>query len=64
MEDQLHHFNNNTSNNGGVAGSTNISTIYVYQMFLAREKSLYTSLNMMILQNQTFIGYFWAPVND
>ena len=49
MADQLNHFNNNVNNNGGDPGSPSISTIYIYQMFLAREKSLYTTMNMMIL---------------
>lgn len=31
-------------------------------MFLAREKALYQTLNMMKWQNQCFIGYFWAPL--
>lgn len=30
-------------------------------MFLAKEKALYSTLNMMKMQNTTFIGYFWAP---
>jgi len=30
-------------------------------MFLAKEKALYMSLNMMKQQNQSFLGYFWAP---
>jgi vacuolar-type H+-ATPase subunit I/STV1 len=38
------------------------STMYVYKMFLAKEKALYKTLNMMRLTNQTLIGYFWAPV--
>lgn len=33
-------------------------------MFLAREKSLYSVMNMLVLQNQTFIGYFWAPIEE
>ena len=37
------------------------STIYIFKMFLAKEKALYQTLNMMKWQNQTFIGYFWAP---
>jgi len=49
MADQLNHFNNNANNNGGQSARDNISTIYVYQMFLAREKALYTTMNMMIL---------------
>lgn len=38
------------------------STIYIYKMFLAKEKALYQTLNMMKWQNQSFIGYFWAPL--
>lgn len=33
-------------------------------MFLAKEKALYTTLNMMKMQNTTFIGYFWAPADQ
>ena len=33
-------------------------------MFIAREKALYQTLNMMKWQNQTFIGYFWAPADE
>lgn len=41
-----------------------ISTIYIYKMFLAKEKALYQTLNMMKMQNATFIGYFWAPAEQ
>jgi len=37
------------------------STIFIYKMFLAQEKNLYQNLNMMKEQNQSMIGYFWAP---
>jgi len=40
------------------------STLYIYKMFLAQEKALYQNLNMMKLQNQTFIGFFWAPIEN
>lgn len=33
-------------------------------MFLAKEKALYQTLNMMKWQAQTFTGYFWAPVDE
>ena len=33
-------------------------------MFLAQEKALYENLNTMKHQNQTFIGFFWAPVEN
>jgi len=72
MKDQLNHFNNNVNNNGGMAhgngsgvgGANQISTIYIYKMFLAKEKALYQSMNMMVLQNQTYIAYFWAPADE
>jgi len=40
------------------------STIFIYKMFLAQEKALYKNLNMLKAQNQTFIGFFWAPVEN
>lgn len=40
-----------------------ISTIYIYKMFLAKEKALYSTMNMMKMQNTTFFGYFWAPAD-
>ena len=40
------------------------STIYIYKMFLAKEKALYKTLNQMKWQNQSFIGYFWAPIEQ
>ena len=64
MKDQLNHFNNNANNNGGDEDAERISTIYIYKMFLAKEKALYQTMNMMVLQNQTFIAYFWAPVDE
>lgn len=63
MKDQLNHFNNNANNNGG-SESNRVSTIFIYQMFLAKEKELYTKMNMMVLNNQTFISYFWAPADE
>ena len=37
------------------------STIFIYKMFIAKEKALYKTLNQMKWHNQSFIGYFWAP---
>jgi hypothetical protein len=34
------------------------------KMFLAKEKALYQTMNMMKMQNTTFIGYFWAPADQ
>lgn len=33
-------------------------------MFIAKEKALYQNLNMMKWQSQSFIGYFWAPLEE
>lgn len=44
------------------SGSDGSSTIFIYRMFLAQEKALYQSLNMMRAQNDRLFGYFWAPV--
>lgn len=50
LKDQLNHFNNNTNNNGGIEGSRDrISTIFIYQMFLAKEKALYETMNKLVL---------------
>jgi len=38
------------------------SVIYIYKMFLAKEKTLYQTLNMMKQQSTSYTGYFWAPV--
>jgi V-type H+-transporting ATPase subunit a len=38
-----------------------ISCIYIFKMFLAKEKALYKNLNNLKQENQTFIGFFWAP---
>lgn len=40
------------------------STIYIYKMFLAKEKALYKTINAMKSQNQQYIGYFWAPIEE
>ena len=41
-------------------GRSPSSTIYIYKMFLAKEKALYMTLNQMKLDKNSFIGYFWA----
>jgi V-type H+-transporting ATPase subunit a len=33
-------------------------------MFLAKEKALYKTINAMKSQNQQYIGYFWAPIEE
>lgn len=41
-----------------------ISTLYIYKMYIAKEKALFTTLNMMKVHSTTFIGYFWAPADQ
>jgi vacuolar-type H+-ATPase subunit I/STV1 len=41
-------------------GQTTSSTIFIYKMFLSKEKGLYMTLNQMRASGNTFIGYFWA----
>lgn len=45
-------------------GAPRASTIYIYKMFLAKEKALLTTLNCVKWQESTFIGYYWAPMED
>jgi len=61
LKDQLVIFNRLDVND---RQNDDISTIYIYKMFLAKEKALFQTLNMMKMQNTTFIGYFWAPAEE
>jgi len=47
MNQQLNHFNKSINEEN--AGSEQISTIYIYKMFLAKENALYRNLNMLKL---------------
>lgn len=38
------------------------STLEVYKWFVAKEKSIYSMLNMLRQGQSTYIGYFWAPI--
>lgn len=46
------------------AADQSASTIYIFKMFLAREKAMFTTLNKMELVESNFIGYFWAPLDE
>lgn len=46
------------------AGQDKASTIYIYKMFMAREKAMFKTLNMMELVDSNFTGYFWAPLDE
>lgn len=39
-----------------------VHTLEVYKWFVAKEKSIYTALNMLRQGQSSYIGYFWAPV--
>ena len=41
-----------------------MSALQVYKLFVAREKSLYHSLNTMRQGASAHIGFFWSPVAD
>jgi len=58
LGDQLSQFNTIDGYGGKSA-----STIFIYRMFIAKEKALYQTLNQMKWQNASFIGYFWAPLD-
>lgn len=63
LRDQLIQFDKiDADNDVGGQGRKTSSTIYIYKMFLAKEKALYMTLNLMKWQNQSFVGYFWAPL--
>ena len=33
-------------------------------MFVAKEKAIYTALNMMKSREKTYIGFIWCPVAE
>lgn len=39
-----------------------MSQLEVYQWFVAKEKAIYTALNMMKARQATYIGFLWAPI--
>lgn len=39
------------------------SLLEVFFHFVAKEKAIYTAINMMKLQSNTYIGFIWAPVS-
>jgi hypothetical protein len=38
------------------------STLEIMLMFVAKEKAIYTALNMMKSREKTYIGFIWCPV--
>jgi V-type H+-transporting ATPase subunit a len=43
-----------------------VSAIYIYKLFIAKEKAIFRTINMMKLRSgaEQFVGYFWCPVVD
>jgi vacuolar-type H+-ATPase subunit I/STV1 len=41
-----------------------VSALELYKWFVAKEKTLYTTLNFMKGNVQTYIGFFWSPDED
>jgi hypothetical protein len=51
LRQQLSIFDRIPGEQGEAGPAKPSSTIYIYKMFLAKEKALYQSLNMMKMQN-------------
>ena len=64
MRSQLEKFDHAESDEADQAGKGPASTIYIFKMFMAREKAMFKTLNMMELVDSKFIGYFWAPLDQ
>ena len=55
---QLPNVDSNKVNNGG---ENSTSILEVYKWFVAKEKAIYSSLNLLRQANGMYIGYFWSP---
>lgn len=42
-------------------GKTESSWIEELRLFILREKSLYTNMNLLNIKNEIFDGYYWCP---
>lgn len=40
------------------------SALEIMLMFVAKEKAIYTALNMMKSREKTYIGFIWCPVAE
>ena len=38
------------------------SMLEVYKWFVAKEKAIYSAMNLMRPGSNTYIGYFWSPM--
>lgn len=61
LREQLIGFDSIDGQNDFDGDARRSSRIYIFKMFIAKEKALYQTLNMMKWQNTSFVGYFWAP---
>ena len=66
LRDQLIAFDKITGdrNNSNELAQKTTSKIFIYLMFLAREKALYENLNRLNKSATSNQGYFWAPTKN
>jgi hypothetical protein len=50
--------------NGEEGSREKISALEVYKWFVAKEKTLYHSLNNMKAGASAYIGFFWSPITE
>lgn len=65
MRGQLEAFNSPDSGRGELERDEDgpLSAIYIFKLFLAKEKAIFRTINMMRLKPgaEQFVGYFWCP---
>ena len=64
MRVQLERFDRVNGDDDNNIQEDSASTFYIFKMFLAREKAMFKTLNMMDKIDNIFHGYFWAPVDE
>jgi V-type H+-transporting ATPase subunit a len=66
LRDQLAAFNASDGRGELERDEEKVSAIYIYKLFIAKEKAIFRTINMMRLRPgaEQFVGYFWCPVVD
>jgi len=59
---QLKQYLYDINNNRDEQGNERASTLEIFAWFVAKEKAIYTALNMMKSRSSTYIGFLWAPI--
>lgn len=64
MRDQLVAFNSSENRGELDRDGDAVSAIYIYKLFIAKEKAIFRTINMMRLRSgaEQFVGYFWCPI--